>query len=293
MKRSHETATHGLNRTVMARDARRKTKSLLYALMDLPGLRLWYSIKSMANVGDKKLFGKAALITGGSRGIGKAVAAIYAQEGARVLICGRSPPAVDAAVTEIRNKGGEIQGVVGDVGELGDVKRIVAGAAEKFGTVDILVNNASLLGPRVPIADYPLPDWEEVVRVNLTGVFLMAREVLHLMMRQRSGVIINVSSGVGRVGKARWGAYAASKFAVEGLTQLLAEELKDFGIRVNAVNPGATRTQMRAAAYPNEDPSTLPRPDEIAPIFLYLASDASPGISGQSLDGRGWAEPAD
>jgi NAD(P)-dependent dehydrogenase (short-subunit alcohol dehydrogenase family) len=247
----------------------------------------------MANVGHNKLFGKVALITGGSRGIGQSLAAAYAREGARVFICARNQPSIDRAVMEIRNRGGEIHGLAGDLGRMEDVKRIVRGAADRYGIIDILVNNASLLGPRVPIADYPPSAWEEVVRVNLTGVFLMTQEVLRLMMPRRKGSIINISSGVGRVGKARWGAYAASKFAVEGFTQLLAEELKDLGIRVNAVNPGATRTEMRAAAYPGEDPLTLPVPEAIVPVFVYLASDASREVSGQSLEARAWSEPAD
>lgn len=247
----------------------------------------------MANVGRQRLFGKTALITGGSRGIGKAVAAAYAREGARVFICARNQPSIDQALAEIRNRGGEIHGMAGDVGIVEDVKRIVHSATDRYGAIDILVNNASLVGPRATIMDYPLSAWEEVVRVNLTGVFLMSQEVLRIMVPRRKGVIINVSSGVGRVGRARWGAYSASKFGVEGFTQLLAEELKDLGIRVNAVNPGGTRTEMRAEAYPNEDPLTLPLPEAIAPVFVYLGSDDSRTISGQSLEAREWFVPAD
>jgi NAD(P)-dependent dehydrogenase (short-subunit alcohol dehydrogenase family) len=246
----------------------------------------------MANVEGNRLFGKVALVTGASRGIGKAVAAAYAHEGSRVFVCARNETAVGRAVLEIRNNGGEIDGMAGDVANPKDVKRIVQAAGEKYGAIDVLVNNASLLGPRVLIADYPLPAWEEVLRVNVTGVFLMTQRVLHLMMPQRSGSIINVSSGVGRVGKPRWGAYAASKFAVEGFTQMVAEEVKDFGIRVNAVNPGATRTEMRAVAYPDEDPLTLPVPEKIMPVFVYLASDASRTVTGKSFEAREWSVPA-
>jgi NAD(P)-dependent dehydrogenase (short-subunit alcohol dehydrogenase family) len=246
----------------------------------------------MANVEGNRLFGKVALVTGASRGIGKAVAAAYAHEGSRVFVCARNETAVGRAVLEIRNNGGEIDGMAGDVANPKDVKRIVQAAGEKYGAIDVLVNNASLLGPRVLIADYPLSAWEEVLRVNVTGVFLMTQRVLHLMMPQRSGSIINVSSGVGRVGKPRWGAYAASKFAVEGFTQMVAEEVKDFGIRVNAVNPGATRTEMRAVAYPDEDPLTLPVPEKIIPIFVYLASDASRTVTGKSFEAREWSVPA-
>lgn len=246
----------------------------------------------MGSVEAKPLFGKVALVTGGSRGIGKAIAAAYAREGARVFICARNTEAVARAVDEIRSTGGEIDGMAGDVGNLEDVDAIMLGAMAKYGPIDVLVNNASLLGSRTTIADYPLPAWEEVLRVNVTGVFLMTQRVLHVMMPQRKGSIINVSSGVGRVGKARWGAYAVSKFAVEGFTQMLAEEVKDFGIRANTVNPGATRTEMRAVAYPDEDPLTLPAPENIVPIFVYLASDASRAITGRSFEAQEWSVPA-
>ena len=246
----------------------------------------------MANVEGNRLFGKVALVSGGSRGIGNAIASAYAREGARVFICARNEESVARAVLEIRNNGGEIDGAAGDVGNPTDVNRIVQGASRKYGAIDVLVNNASLLGPRVPIADYPLPAWEEVLRVNITGVFLMTQKVLHLMMPQRNGSIINVSSGVGRVGKPLWGAYVASKFAVEGFTQMLAKEVEDFGIRVNAVNPGATRTQMRAAAYPDENPLKLPVPEKIVPVFVYLASDASRAVTGKSLEAQEWSIPA-
>jgi len=179
-------------------------------------------------------------------------------------------------------------GETADVGSVEDVKRVVRGAARRFGTIDVLVNNASILGPRVTIAEYPDPAWEEVLRINLSGVFFLCREVLPLMLAKRSGSIINVTSGVGRKGKARWGAYAVSKAGLECLTQVLADEVKDSGIRVNAVNPAATRTVMRAHAYPQEDPLTLPEPKAIVGIFLYLASEASVAVSGQSLDARDW-----
>jgi NAD(P)-dependent dehydrogenase (short-subunit alcohol dehydrogenase family) len=246
----------------------------------------------MANVEGNRLLGKVTLVTGGNRGIGKAIAAAYAREGAGVFICARNEESVARAVLEIRNNGGEIDGMAGDVGNPEDVNRIVQGASGRYGAIDILVNNASLLGPRVPIADYPLTAWEEVLRVNATGVFLMTQRVLRLMMPRRNGSIINVSSGVGRVGKPRWGAYAVSKFAVEGFTQMLAEEVNDFGIRANAVNPGATRTEMRAAAYPDEDPLTLPVPEKIVPVFVYLASDASRAVTGKSFEAQEWSVPA-
>jgi NAD(P)-dependent dehydrogenase (short-subunit alcohol dehydrogenase family) len=244
----------------------------------------------MASRGEKKLTGKVALVTGGSQGIGKAIASVYAKEGARVFICGRGCEAVDQAVREIQQNGGEIDGCAGDVGSAPDAKRIVRAVDGRFGTIDVLVNNASVLGPRVSIVDYPIAAWDEVIRVNLSGIFFVVHEVLPIMLAHGSGSIINVTSGVGRKGKARWGAYAASKAGVECLTQVLADELKDNGIRVNAVNPAATRTRMRADAYPAEDPQILPTPEEIIPIFVHLASEASLAITGQSLDARDWLE---
>ena len=232
--------------------------------------------------------GKVALITGGSRGIGKAIASAYARQGARVFICARGEDDLARAVTEIRNDGGDIDGLAGDVGNVDDARRIVDAVVKRHGAIHVLVNNASLLGPRVPIADYPIADWEDVLRVNLTGVFLVTQQVLPVMAAQRQGSIINVSSGVGRTGKVRWGAYACSKAGLEGFTQVLADELKNCGIRVNSVNPAGTRTGMRAQAYPEEDPMTLPAPEEIMPIFLYLASDDSVGVTGKALDARDW-----
>jgi NAD(P)-dependent dehydrogenase (short-subunit alcohol dehydrogenase family) len=242
----------------------------------------------MASKEDKKLSGKVALITGGSRGIGRAIAAAYAQEGAGVFICARGPADLHQAIADIRSTGGEAHGRAGDKGDAAHAKAIVQGALEQFGKLDVLVNNASLLGPRVSIAEYPVSAWEDVVRVNLTGSFLMIQEALKIMIPQRSGSIINVSSGVGRIGKARWGAYAASKFGLEGLTQVLADEVREFRIRVNTINPGPTRTDMRALAYPEEDPMSLPTPDQIVPVFVYLASDDSAAVTGQALDAREW-----
>ncbi|MBI4527481.1 MAG: SDR family NAD(P)-dependent oxidoreductase [Deltaproteobacteria bacterium] len=242
----------------------------------------------MASRDGKRLAGKVALITGGSRGIGKAIALAYAREGGRVFICGRKERDLDLAAGQIRALGGEVAWGAADVSRVEDVTRLTERVRRVYGTVHILVNNASILGPREPIVNYPLPSWEEVLRINLTGIFLVTKEVLKMMMSQREGSIINISSGVGRIGKARWGAYAASKFGVEGLTQVVAEEVKEWGIRANAVNPGGTRTSMRAEAYPEEDPGTLPSPEEITEVFLYLASAASHGITGKSFDARDW-----
>ncbi len=247
----------------------------------------------MTSVHQKKLINNVALITGATRGIGKAVAAAYVREGARVFICARNQLDVAATVRELRydSTDAQVDGCAGDVGKETDVRRIIDAVIERFQRIDTLVNNASLLGPRVALVEYPFRQWEEVIRVNLHGVFLLSQQLVKRMIVQRHGSIINVSSGVGRVGRARWGAYAVSKFGLEGLTQVLADEVKEFGIRVNSVNPGPTRTEMRAEAYPEEDPLTLPTPEQITPIFVHLASAHSENLTGQMLEAQDWSEP--
>ncbi|HXF69401.1 MAG TPA: SDR family NAD(P)-dependent oxidoreductase [Thermoflexus sp.] len=235
-----------------------------------------------------RLQGKVALVTGASRGIGLAIARAYLQEGAAVAICARDAAALAAAAESLRSLGDEARILARpcDVTRPEEVQSLIAAVEAAFGRLDVLVNNAAVLGPRVPIAEYPLEAWREVLEVNVTGVFLVTRAALPLMRRTGGGSIINLSSGVGRRGRARWGAYAVSKGAIEILTQILAEELAPEGIRVNAVNPGPTRTRMRAQAYPEEDPLSLPAPEEIVSVFVYLASDESREVTGQSLDAR-------
>lgn len=247
----------------------------------------------MTSAHQKKLINNVALITGATRGIGKAVAAAYVREGARVFICARNQLDVAATVRELRydSTDAQVDGCAGDVGKETDVRRIIDAVIERFQRIDTLVNNASFLGPRVALVEYPFRQWEEVIRVNLHGVFLLSQQLVKRMIVQRHGSIINVSSGVGRVGRARWGAYAVSKFGLEGLTQVLADEVKEFGIRVNSVNPGPTRTEMRAEAYPEEDPLTLPTPEQITPIFVHLASAHSENLTGQMLEAQDWSEP--
>ena len=233
-----------------------------------------------------RLQGKVALVTGGSQGIGRAVAAAYAREGATVIVTARHLERLEAAAAEIRKGGGDVVPLRADVTDRQQVQQLAGEIKRRFDGLHVLVNNASLLGPRVPILEYPEEDWEAVVAVNLHGPFFVIKACLPLMIPTGGGSIMNVSSGVGRIGKPRWGAYAASKFALEGLTQLLAAELQPFHIRVNAVNPGGTRTGMRAAAYPEEDPLTLPTPEQITPVFVYLASDESRDVTGKSLEAR-------
>jgi NAD(P)-dependent dehydrogenase (short-subunit alcohol dehydrogenase family) len=225
------------------------------------------------------LEGKVAVITGASKGLGKALALAYAKEGARVIINARSKGSIHPVAEEVEALGSEVLALAADVSKSADVERLVDAATQRFGKIDVLVNNAGLLGPRVAIEEYPEDEWRRVIDANLTGPFLITKAAVPRMLEGAS--IVNVVSGVSVEGRAGWGAYSVSKFGVEGLTQILAAELEERGIRANAVDPGGMRTEMRAAAYPEEDPMTRITPEENTDVFLYLASDESKGVTGQ------------
>ena len=233
-----------------------------------------------------KLKDKTALITGGSNGIGKGIAKAFLKEGAIVIICGRNERDLKRTRDDL-SKYGNISYIKADISKRNQVKSLKNKIERMFGKLDVLVNNASVLGLRKPIIDYDEDIWQETIHINLNAQFFVTKALLPLLMNANNPSIINVSSSVGRRGKGGWGAYAASKFGLEGLTQVLADELKS-NVRVNSVNPGGTRTEMRAEAYPEEDPETLPTPDDIAPIFVYLASDDSISVTGEAFNARDW-----
>jgi NAD(P)-dependent dehydrogenase (short-subunit alcohol dehydrogenase family) len=227
---------------------------------------------------------KIALITGASRGIGRAMALRFAGEGAHLVLCARNGEALQDVAQAVKDRGRQIVAEAADIGIDADVQRLVGTALKAFGRIDVLVNNASILGPRAELLHYPHEIWEDVLRVNLTGTFLITQAVARLMVERGQGSIINVSSGAGVEGKPRWGAYSVSKFGVEALTQIWSKELRPYNVRVNTVNPGSTATQMRREAYPEEDQSKLPRPEEVLGVFVFLGSDESRGITGQRFD---------
>ena len=161
---------------------------------------------------------------------------------------------------------------------------MVSRIESEWGPIDILINNAGALGPSEPIATYPPEAWEEVIRININGTFFVTQAVVRTMIPRRAGTVLSITSSVGRKGRANWGAYAVSKFGLEGMMQTLAEETAPFGLRVVTLNPGATRTKMRAAAYPKEDPSRLQDPSQVAKALLMLATSEDPSLHGKSLD---------
>ncbi len=227
---------------------------------------------------------KTVLITGGGQGIGKAAALAFAKEGASVAICGRNAATLEAAAKELRALGGKVAAENCDVTDEGQVADFIAAVLKQLGPIDVLVNNAGVLGPKGPLVKAPAADWRATLEANLTGPFLATREVLRSsMLKRERGVVINVSSGQGRRGTAGWGPYAASKFGLEGMTQVWADETRETKIRFYTLSPGPTATAMRAAAAPDEDPTTIKSPALVAGSFVALALDECAFPSGAIL----------
>jgi NAD(P)-dependent dehydrogenase (short-subunit alcohol dehydrogenase family) len=219
---------------------------------------------------------ETVIITGGSKGLGRAMVEYWLNDGWNVATCARDISSLAALQQQYPES---LCAVEVDVASIEQVKAFCASAIERFKYVSVLVNNASVLGPRVTLEEYFPEEFEEVMRVNTLGSFNFIHELVPHFKLQRAGVILNISSGAGVKGGAKWGAYAASKFAIEGLTQVLKEEVFDDKIRVHAIDPGAMRTQMRAAAYPSEDPLTLPTPEQIARVIFDIAAVYEPTMT--------------
>jgi NAD(P)-dependent dehydrogenase (short-subunit alcohol dehydrogenase family) len=227
-----------------------------------------------------KLEDKVALITGSGRGIGKAIALAYAREGARLALCARTAAELEKTVDEIRGFKSAAEGWICDVALEEPVKKFVAGAHKKFGRIDVLVNNAGVMTRPAPMIELEVSKWDYTIAVNLRGPFLVTRAVLPVMMEQKSGSIINVSSTVGRGAYANFIAYAASKWGLEGFTQTAAAEARSSNIRINSVEPGYVATKL--TGYQGS------KPESVTDIFVYLASDEAKGITGKMLSSSGW-----
>ena len=212
-------------------------------------------------------------MTGASRGVGRAVAEAFAAEGARLVVTATRREHLDAVTGKVREAGGEAHALALDLGDTAAVRAAAGEALAVLGRVDVLVNNAGLLGERRPLADYPLDLWERVMAVNVTGTLALIQSVLPGM--SQGAAIVNVTSGA--AGRASWGAYSISKLALDGITGMLRQELADRAIRCVGVNPGPARTAMRARAYPDEDPATVPHPSSLVEPFIAIAAGADPG----------------
>jgi len=227
------------------------------------------------------------MITGASKGLGRALTIAFAKEGARLAICSRSEKSLEKVKQEAEGLGAEVLAIRADVSQPGDVERFVALTQEVYGQIDVLVNNASVLGPSpMPLLlDYPEENFGEVLRVNVVSAFLVSQRVIPIMLERNEGSIINVTSEAGHVGYAGWGAYGVSKFAVEGLTQTWADELSATNVRVNMVDPGEMDTEMHQLAVPDCN-YPLAKPEDVVDIFLHLASDKAKGINGQRFEAQ-------
>ena len=232
------------------------------------------------------LEGKVALVTGASRGLGRAIALAFAGEGAALALCARREEALQQVAGEVRRLGRRVLAVPADVRSPRDLERLVALTLERFGRVDILVNNASELGPTpLPyLADYPTAAFDDVLQVNVVAPFRLTQALIGGMLLRDQGVIINVTSDAAITGYPGWGAYAVSKAAIEGLTRTWAAELAHTGIRIHAVDPGDMDTDMHRAAIPDADPSELARPDDVARAFVRLVTTRDPDSAGRRLE---------
>ena len=234
------------------------------------------------------LQGRVILVTGAGDGIGRAAALAFAAHGATVILLGRTGRKLESLNDEIVRAGYPQPAIA--ILDLEQAQGpayfdVVDRLREKFGKLDGLLHNAAILGDRTPLEQYDIGVWHQVLHVNLTAPFVLTQVLMPLLRESPDASVLFTTSGVGRRGKAYWGAYAVSKFGVEGLAQVLADETRSSTrIRVNCINPGATRTGMRRKAYPGEDAGQRPEPAALMASYLYLMGPDSAAVTGESLD---------
>ena len=228
------------------------------------------------------------MVTGASDGIGKALAVHIAGLGTQVVLHGRNTKKIESVydqITKLQDSPRPSIAVLDLATADSDAySSLVNSIEQEFGRLDGLVHNAGILGQRLSIEQYDVAEWQRVMHVNLTVPFVLTQALLPLLRKSSDPSIIFTSSGVGRVGKAFWGAYSVSKFGTEALSQILADENRHTSLRANCINPGPIRTKMRLAAYPAEDRDALKRPEDIMASYVYLLGPDSQGVTGESID---------
>jgi NAD(P)-dependent dehydrogenase (short-subunit alcohol dehydrogenase family) len=235
-----------------------------------------------------ELKGRVIAITGATGGIGRAVALAAVREGAELVILGRNDrklQALHAELEQLAPGASHMAQLDLEKSLAADYDRIADAVMQRYGRLDGLVHCAGMLGPLTPIDQYDVPTWFRVMQVNVTAAFALTQVLLPALRSSADASVIFTSSSVGRKGRAYWGAYAVSKFAIEGLMQVMADETSGTSkVRVNSLNPGRTRTAMRRQAYPSENLESLPLPEAIVDPYLKLLGPRGAGITGQSLD---------
>ena len=236
------------------------------------------------------LKGRVILITGAGRGIGAAAAKAFAAHGATVLLLGKTEANLNQVYDEIEAAGHPQPAVIPfnlETAQPHQYDELSSMVEKEFGRLDGLLHNASIIGPRTPMEQLSGDNFMRVMQINVNAMFMLTSTLLPLLKLSSDASVVFTSSSVGRKGRAYWGAYGVSKFATEGLMQTLADELDGIAnVRSNSVNPGATRTSMRAQAYPGENPENNPLPDAIMPVYLYLMGADSTGVNGQAFDAQ-------
>lgn len=251
----------------------------------------------MAKVSSDSLKDRVILITGAGDGIGRVAALDFAQHGATIILLGRTTQKLEAVYDQIIAAGGPEPGIVPmDLAGISaqDLPPLLDAIGNSYGHLDGLLHNAGILGDRVPFEHYSMTTWHDVMQVNLNAVVMLTHALLPFLKRSADARLVFTSSGVGTRPRAYWGAYAVSKHAIEGFAQLLADELEQTShIRVNTINPGGTRTAMRAAAFPAEDPNTLKTAEDLMPLYRYLLGPESRDQHGRLFTSEDLADLAD
>ncbi|NQW19784.1 MAG: SDR family oxidoreductase [Chloroflexi bacterium] len=240
------------------------------------------------------LSGKTALVTGASKGIGKAIALAYGKAGANVVATARTESEIEDVTNSIRGFGSKALGVIADLKLETDIAKLVNAAENEFGGVDILVNNAAIIPPGIPVLNFDPQLWRDIMDVNLTSAFLITQKLLPGMIDRGYGKVINISSIGGRKGGTGRAAYRVTKAGLISFTESLAAEVYEHGINVNAICPGGTDTEGYRAVFKTAGRSENPRlsdPAEIAEVAMFLASDASSAITGTAIDAFGGSNP--
>ena len=229
---------------------------------------------------------RVVMVTGATGGIGRAVARDLVRSGATVVLHGRNEKALESLYQELKPLGPEPSVAQMDLerAQGPQYDALTAEIESRYGRLDGLLHNAAILGDRSPIEHYDIGLWQRVLLVDLTAPFILTRCLLPLLRSSPDASVLFTTSGVGRRGRAYWGAYAVAKAGTEGFAEVLADELENTPVRVNVINPGRTRTRMRARAYPAENPASVPPPESLTTAYLYLLGGASRGVRGQRFD---------